>query len=189
MYQDLASFRVPPGFRGRPGWFVLLWQGVQATLFAWSPQPAYGWRRALLRLFGARVGAHVLVRPSARITYPWKVRLAEHVWIGDHAELYSLGPIEIGAHAVISQKSYLCTGSHDHRRSDFPLLQSAIRVEDQAWIATDCFVAPGVTIGRGALVAARSTVLQDVPAGMIVAGSPAVLKGPRLPAARPEAAR
>jgi len=181
-YQDLSAFRVPTGFRGRAGWVVLLWQVVQGTLFAWSPQPAYGWRRGLLRLFGARIGAGVLVRPTARVTYPWKVALADHAWIGDHAELYSLGAIEVGEHAVISQRCYLCTGTHDYQRIDFPLVATPIRVEAQAWVATDCFIGPGVTIGLGAIVAARSTVLSDVAAGLIVAGTPATVKGTRAPA-------
>src|SRR5690349_13552741 len=102
--QDLAQFRLPAAFRGRPGWFVQLWWIVQATLFGCSPQFMFGWRRMLLRLFGARVGDGVLVRPSARITYPWKVRIGAHSWIGDNAVLYSLGEIEVGTNAVISQR-------------------------------------------------------------------------------------
>ncbi len=184
-YQDLSRFSVPTGFRGRPAWVVLLWQLVQGTVFAWSPQPAYAWRRNLLRLFGAQVGSGVLVRPTARITYPWKIVLADHAWIGDHTELYSLGSIEIGEHAVISQKCYLCAGTHDYRSIDFPLRTGPIRIEAEAWVATDCFIGPGVTIGLGAIVAACSTVLNDVPGGRIVAGSPAQVKGMRPAAGRP----
>ncbi len=178
-YQDLASFRVPEGFRGRSGLVVLLWQTVQATLFAWSPQPAYGWRRWLLARFGARVGRGVLIRQSARVTYPWKVSLGDHCWIGDHAEIYSLAPISIGRHAVVSQRSYLCAGTHDHHDLSFPLVGRPISIGDEAWVATDCFIAPGVRIGAGSIVAARSTVLRDVPEGVIAAGHPASVRGPR----------
>src|SRR4051812_46747933 len=111
--QDLSEFRLPEHFRGRPAWLVQLWWLVQSTLFGLSPQFMYGWRRFLLRLFGARIGDKVLVRPTARITYPWKVSIGNHSWIGDEAILYSLGEIEIGANVVISQRSYICTGSHD----------------------------------------------------------------------------
>ena len=179
IYQDLARFTVQPGFRGRPGIVVLIWQIVQASLFRLSPQPAYGWRRFLLRAFGAKVGEGVIIRPTSRVTYPWKVKLGNHCWIGDHTELYSLGPISIGNNAVVSQKSYLCAGSHDPLDITFPLTAAPVTVEDEAWIATDCFVAPGVTIGRGAIVAARSTVRGDVPPGVVVAGSPAVVKRER----------
>ena len=187
-YQDLSQFQVPADFRGRPAFVVLLWQCVQATLFAWSPQPAYAWRRGLLRAFGAKVGRGVLVRQSARITYPWKVILGDHSWVGDHAELYSLGTIEIGPHAVVSQRTYLCAGTHDYQRIDFPLVAKPVRIEAEAWVAADCFVAPGVTVGHAAVVAARSTVLSDVPPCMIVAGTPAEVKGPRLTPRRLDAA-
>jgi putative colanic acid biosynthesis acetyltransferase WcaF len=178
-YQDLASFKVAPGFRGRSGPVVLLWQIVQATAFAWSPQPAYGWRRWLLKLFGAQVGTGVIVRQTARITYPWKVVFGDHCWVGDHAEIYSLGPITIGKCAVVSQRSYLCAGTHDHHKLDFPLVAQPIVIGDEAWVAADCFVAPGVRIGAASIVAARSTVLRNVPDAVIVAGHPAVVKGKR----------
>jgi putative colanic acid biosynthesis acetyltransferase WcaF len=175
-YQDPARMTVPPGFRGHSGAVVLLWQFVQATLFAWSPQPAYAWRRWLLRLFGAKVGKRVIVRQTVRITYPWKVSFGDHCMVGDHVEIYSLAQISIGHDAVVSQRSDLCAGTHDYLDVTFPLVGRPIVIEDQAWVATDCFVAPGVTVGRGAIVAARSTVLSDVSAGVIVAGSPATFR-------------
>ncbi|SCB26868.1 putative colanic acid biosynthesis acetyltransferase WcaF [Bradyrhizobium shewense] len=176
-FQDLSRSKAPPGFRGRSGLTVLLWQTVQQTLFAWSPQPAYGWRRWLLRLFGAEVGKGVLVRPTARVTYPWKVKLGNYCWIGDNAELYSLGPITIGDNAVVSQRSYICAATHDYKDIKFPLVAVPVVVEREAWIAADCFIAPGVTIGIGAIVGARTTVLRDVEARAIVAGHPAAQKG------------
>ena len=170
--QQLSQFRLPPGFRGRSGVTVLLWQIVQATLFACSPQPLYGWRRFLLRRFGARIGRQVLVRPSARITYPWKVEIGDYSWIGDHAELYSLGPIRIGANAVVSQRSYLCAATHDYGHADFPIIAAGIEIGDQAWIAADVFVGPGVTIGNGAVIGARSSVFADIAPYAMAMGSP-----------------
>ncbi|MEY9463595.1 putative colanic acid biosynthesis acetyltransferase WcaF [Bradyrhizobium ottawaense] len=180
-FQDLSRSKAPPGFRGRSGLTVLLWQTVQQTLFAWSPQPAYAWRRWLLRLFGAQVGKGVLVRPTARITYPWKVRLGTHCWIGDNAELYSLGPITVEDNAVVSQRSYLCAATHDYTEVTFPLVAKRITVEREAWIAADCFIAPGVTIGAASIIGARSTVLSSVPPASIYAGSPAEFKRARQP--------
>ncbi|MBL4654138.1 MAG: colanic acid biosynthesis acetyltransferase WcaF, partial [Flavobacteriales bacterium] len=87
-YQKLDQFKLPHGFRGRSVLIVQLWWLVQSTLFAMSPQFMYGWRVMLLRLFGAKVGEGVIIRPSVRVTYPWKVKVGHHVWIGDHAELY-----------------------------------------------------------------------------------------------------
>jgi putative colanic acid biosynthesis acetyltransferase WcaF len=179
-FQDLEQFRVPYGFRGRNGLVVLLWQIVQSTLFAMSPRPLYGWRRALLRLFGAKIGRKVLVRPSARIAFPWKLEIDDFSWIGDHVDLYSLDRISIGCHSVISQRSYLCTASHDMNDIAFSYITGPIVVADEVWVASDVFVAPGVTIGRGAVVGMRSLVLDDIPPEQVAFGQPAKARGPRL---------
>lgn len=171
--QQLNTFKLPANFRGRPGWYVQLWWLVEAVFFRPSPQFMYGWRRFLLRAFGAEVGRGVIVRPSVHTQFPWKVRIGDYSWIGDDVVLYSLGPIFIGANVVVSQKSYLCTGSHDYRQSDFPIYHQPIVLEDECWLATDVYVAPGVTIGRGTVVGARSSVFKSLPAGKVCVGSPA----------------
>lgn len=172
-YQKLSRFKLPKGFRGRSSVIVQLWWLTQSTFFAMSPQFMFGWRVFLLRLFGATIGNDVLIRPSVRVTYPWKVKLGDRVWIGDNAELYSLGDIEIGDDVVISQKVYLCSATHDYQKPSFDIIDKKITIEDQSWLATDVFVAPGVTISRGALIGARSSVFNDMPAGMICMGCPA----------------
>ncbi len=112
--QDLSRAKVPPGFRGRAAWFVQLWWIVEALLFHPSPQVLYGWRRFLLRAFGARIGKGVLIRPSVTVTYPWKLSIGDWSWVGDRVTLYTLGEISIGESSVVSQGTYLCTGSHDY---------------------------------------------------------------------------
>jgi len=171
-FQNLNKFTIPAGFRGRNGLIVQLWWLVDAVFFKTSPQVLYGWRRWLLRLFGARIGEKVIIRPSVRITYPWKISIGDYSWIGDHAELYSLGNIHIGSNVVISQKSYLCTGSHDYLAEGFDIYAKPIIIEDKAWIATDVFIGPGVNVGAGAVIGARSTVLKNVAGGFIYAGNP-----------------
>ncbi|HEX3659999.1 MAG TPA: putative colanic acid biosynthesis acetyltransferase [Acidobacteriaceae bacterium] len=185
--QDLSSFALPKNFRGRPAWFVQLWWIVQATLFRMSPQVLYGWRRFLLRLFGAKIGRGVIIRPTAEITYPWKLTLGDHCWIGDHATLYTLGEISIGNNAVVSQHCYLAAATHDYTQPTFDMLAKPIIVEPEAWLATRVFVAPGVTVGRGAVVGACSVVLKDVPAMMICAGYPAQALRARVPNSEPAA--
>lgn len=172
-FMDLSKFKVDPAFRGRSAFVVQLWWLVQFFLIHPSPQFMYGWRRFLWRLFGAQVGENVIIRPSARVTYPWKVSVGDSSWIGDHVELYSLGPITIGKNCVISQQSYLCAGTHDHTRLDFPLVAKPIIVEDEVWIATGCFIAPGVTLARGSILGARSVALENVPEATICVGHPA----------------
>ena len=177
--QDLKSFRLPPNFRGRPAWFVQLWWIVQATLFHWSPQVLYGWRRLLLRLFGARIGRGVMIRPTAEITYPWKLTIGDYSWIGDYATLYTLGEIRIGDNAVVSQHCYLASAYHDYTCATFDMIGSFVVIEPEAWLATRVFVGPGVTVGRGAVVGACSVVLKDLPAMMVSAGNPAKPIKPR----------
>ena len=177
--QDLSKFRNPDGFRGRSAVVVQLWWIVQATIFGMSPQFMYSWRVLLLRLFGAKVGRRVIIRPSARITYPWKVEIGDYSWVGDNCELYSLGDIKIGENVVISQGSYLCGGSHRIDDVEFTIYAKQISVEDEAWIAAEAFIHPGVTIGRGAVVAARSVVRKDLESMGIYAGPEAVRIGTR----------
>lgn len=178
--QRLDTFRLPVGFRGRSAVVVQLWWLVQGTLFGCSPQFMFGWRRWLLRLFGAQVGKAVLVRQSVKVTYPWKVTIGDHVWIGDDVVLYSLGEIEIGNHAVVSQRSYLCSASHDYTQPEFPIYDRKVCIGARAWLATDVFIAPGVIIGEGAVVGARSSVFHDLPPMMVCVGSPAKPIKPRL---------
>lgn len=172
-FQKLNEFRVPKGFRGQNAFIVQLWWITQASLFAWSPQFAYKWRNWLLRMFGAKIGKGVIVRPTVKITYPWKLIIGDYAWIGDNTELYTLGEISIGDNAVISQKCYLCTGSHNYQVDTFDIYAKPIAIEPEAWVATDVFIGPGVTIGRGALIGARSSVFENMPSGMICLGYPA----------------
>jgi putative colanic acid biosynthesis acetyltransferase WcaF len=178
-FQDLSTARMPEGFRGRPAWFVQFWWIIQSLFFHTSPQFMYGWRRFLLRTFGAQIGKGVLIRPSASVTYPWKLRIGDFSWIGDGVTLYTLGEITIGDNSVVSQHSYLCTGSHDYTQTTFDLYAVPIHIEPEVWVAANVFVGPGVTIGRGIIVGTSSVVLNDVPAGIICAGNPLTLIRPR----------
>lgn len=173
MTQNLQKFALPKNFRAKNAVTVQMWWIVQSTLFACSPQFLYGWRRFLLRLFGAKIGKKVIVRPSVKVTYPWKLSIGDYSWIGDDVDLYTLGEIEIGKNTVISQKSYLCAASHDYTKETFDIFDQKIVIEDGVWIATDVFIAPGITIGSGSVIGARSTVLSDMPAMMICVGYPA----------------
>lgn len=172
-YQDLSSFSLPKGFRGKCSLYIQLWWFVQSTLFALSPQILYGWRRFLLRLFGAKVGKKVLIRPSVKITYPWKVKIGDYSWIGDNCDLYSLGDIIIGNNVALAHNVYLCTGTHDFNSPTFDILAFPIIIEDEVWLPNDVFIGPGVTVHKGCVVGARSSVWEDLPEGMICYGNPA----------------
>lgn len=172
MMQDLSNFTLPDGFRGRPSWYVQLWWFVSAIFFRCSPQFAYRYRAALLRLFGAKVGKGTIIRPSVIVTYPWKVEIGDHVWIGDQTTLYSLGNISIGSNSVVSQGSYLCAGDHDYNDINFSIRGNGITIGSECWLAAFTYVAPGVVVGDRCVVGARSSVFRDLPSGWVCFGSP-----------------
>ena len=179
MYQNLKTFKISKGFRGRSKFVVQSWWIIQSTLFRLSPQSLYGWRRILLRLFGAKIGENVLIRSTAKILYPWKLNVGDWSWIGDEVTLYNMANIDIGKNCVISQRSYLCTGYHDHTKSSFDIFAKPIKIEDEAWVASDVFIASGVTIGYGTVVGFRSTVNKNLPPKMVCFGNPAKPIKPR----------
>lgn len=172
-YQDLSLFVVPNAFRGRNAVVVQLWWIIQATIFAWSPDFFYPFRVWLLRLFGAKIGNNVRIRPSVRVTYPWKLSVGDHVWIGHESIIYNLERITIGSNVAIAHKVYLCTGSHDITKITFDIEAHPINIEDEVWLPNDVYVGPGVSIGRGTVVAARSSVFKSLEAGIVAVGTPA----------------
>ncbi|MBE9166696.1 colanic acid biosynthesis acetyltransferase WcaF [Pleurocapsales cyanobacterium LEGE 06147] len=169
---DLRKYNQSNFDRGRASWFILWWWLVQAIAFPLSFHHFNFFRCWLLRLFGAKIGKGVVIRPTARFTYPWKVKIGDYSWIGDDVVLYSVDRIEIGSHCVISQKVYLCTGSHDIQDRAFSLITAPISIANGVWVATDCLIGPGVTIGANAVIGARSSVFRDIPAEQVAWGTP-----------------
>ena len=158
---------------GRLGW------GLCGPLFRFSPRLLWGWRRFLLRLFGAKVGRQVHIHPSARIFIPWNLEVGDWSSVGFDALIYNLGMARIGSKVTISQRAHLCAGSHDFRDPAMTLLKPPITVHDEVWVCADAFVGPGVTIGEGSVVGARAVVVRDVPPWSVVAGNPASVRSPR----------
>jgi len=150
----------------------VLW-GFGKLLFRFSPRPCFGWRRTVLRCFGASVGKHVNLYPSTRIYFPWNLTVGDWSAIGEDALIYNLGPVTLGEKVTISHRAHLCAGTHDYTQSALPLLKPPIKIKKQAWICADAFVGPGVTVGEGAVVGARAVITKDVPDWTVVAGNPA----------------
>lgn len=157
-----------------------LW-ALARPAFRLSPRIFWGWRRWMLRMFGASVGANVHIHPTVRIAVPWNLAMGSHASAGDRAIIYNLGLVTIGAAATISQGAHLCAGTHDYRRADMPLVKSPISIGEGAWVCADAFVGPGVTIGDYAIVGAGCVALRDVEAWTIVTGNPARVTGKRPP--------
>lgn len=169
---DVAANRTARKWSRREQAGRVLW-ALAWPLFRLSPRPFWGWRRMILRVFGAKVSPNVHVFPTVRITIPWNVDLGQDCAVGDRAILYALGPITIGARATVSQGAHLCAGTHDITVPSRPLVKLPILIGPDAWIAADAFVGPGVTVGAGAVAGARAVVMKDVEPDHIVAGNPA----------------
>lgn len=168
---DLSRFRSELSMGNRAARAV--WGAAWLLLFLPSPRPFHAWRRLLLRLFGARIGAGVRVYGSARIWAPWNLQMGDHSVLGDRVDCYAVDRITIGEHSVVSQYAFLCTATHDIDQPSFPLVTAPVVIGPGAWVAADAFVGPGVTVGEGAVVGARASVFKDVPAWAVVGGNPA----------------
>ncbi len=132
-----------------------------------------GWKRFLLRLFGARIDATAIVYSSAKVYYPANLTMGAYACLASDVDCYNVAPITIGANSTVSQGAYLCTASHDITDPLNPLVTKPIVIEDQAWVAAGAFVGMGVTIGQGAVVGARAAVFKDVEPWTVVGGNPA----------------
>jgi putative colanic acid biosynthesis acetyltransferase WcaF len=181
---DLNSFDnswYRPG-RGRVlqlTWFFL---GLPVLRSTWLPFSSV--RRSLLRLFGARIGAGVVVKPGVRVKYPWLLEVGQNTWIGEDVWLDNLAPIRIGSNACISQGAYLCTGNHDWTDAAFGLVVRPITIGDGVWIGAKAIVCPGVDVAECAVASAGCMVTRNMDAYTVYAGNPAVAIKTRKVAAR-----
>lgn len=164
-----------PSFTRRNRLYRLVWSIAWLLLARWTPPPLRGWRRMVLRLFGARIAPTANVYASVRIWSPRNLVMADHAAIGPGAIIYCMGPVTIGAHAVISQRAHLCAGTHDIEDPAFQLQTRPIVIGARAWIATEAFVGPGVTVGEGAVLGARGCAMRDLAPWTVSTGNPARL--------------
>jgi putative colanic acid biosynthesis acetyltransferase WcaF len=133
------------------------------------------------------VGRGVILKPNLRITFPWKLNLGDHVWLGEECWILNLAPIIIEDHVCISQRAFLCAGNHNYKSPTFDFVTKPIQIERGAWIGANAFVGPGVTVGAQAVVCAGSVVTTDLPANGVFQGNPAVWVKNRVISPPPEA--
>ena len=172
---DLSSYR-PVGFvRGAGFLKESLWLLLSMLLFRLCPISLSGLKRWVLRGFGARIGRSVVIKPRVSITFPWKLEIGDYVWLGEECWLLNLERIVIGSNACISQRAFLCTGSHNYARTTFDLIVKPITVEDGAWIGANSWVAPGVTVGTHSVLAAGSVATRRLEPWGIYQGNPAIM--------------
>jgi putative colanic acid biosynthesis acetyltransferase WcaF len=136
--------------------------------FPWPSSLRVFW----LRLFGARVGRNVVIRSGVNISFPWRFTTGDYVWLGEDVFILSLAPVALGSHVCISQRAFLCTGSHAWKTETFDLQTLPITVEDQVWIAAQAFIGPGTRIGQGSIVGAGTILMKAIPPNSVAKGNP-----------------
>lgn len=152
----------------------LIWGIVWTVCSSWLPRSmGSGWKRFLLRLFGAKMGKNSNVYSSAKIYYPANLIMGDNTCLASDVECYNVAPIILEDNVTVSQGSYLCTASHDIEDPMHPLITAPIVLKNQSWIAARAFVGMGVTIGEGAVVGATASVYKDVEPWTVVGGNPA----------------
>jgi len=152
---------------------MLVWEYVWLLFCSWTPKPANPWRLFWLKLFGCQIFGKPFVHQRARIQIPWNLILHDHACLGDRANAYTLGVIEIYEHATVGQEAYLCTGTHAFDSPSLNLITSKITIEKGVFIGARAFVMPGITISENAIIGAGSIVTKNVAANTIVGGNPA----------------
>lgn len=160
-----------------PGGNVLsrfFWYYINALIFNTSLFPIMGLKRILLRIFGAKIGKGVIIKPSVHIKYPWNLSIGDFAWVGEGVWIDNLVQVEIGAHACISQGAYLFCGNHDFKKATFDLVVKPIRMEEGAWVGAGAMVCPGVVLHSHSVLAAGSVATQPIAAYTIAQGNPAV---------------
>jgi putative colanic acid biosynthesis acetyltransferase WcaF len=173
---DLSRYQNPEFSRGAPFWKEVLWWFARTIFFEpWFPQPSR-LRCAVLRVFGAKVGRGVVIRSQVNINFPWRLEIGDHVWIGEEVMILSLDRVRIGSHVCISQRAFLCTGSHKFKKETFDLVTKPIVVEDGCWIAAGAFIGPGVTLRLNTVCSAGAVVMRDAGPDAVVSGNPAVVR-------------
>jgi len=155
------------------------WEWVQRILIRYSPRRAHGWRRFWLRKFGATIPSTCGTKATTFVMYPWLLTMGEHSWLADRVSIINPGPVNIGSHTIVSQDSYIISGSHDYRKPNLPAIFTTINIGSGVWICAGAFVGPNVTIGDNCVIGARAVLMSSVAPNMIAAGNPAKAIKPR----------
>lgn len=152
----------------------LLWSICWGLFVSWIPRSMFsGWKRCLLRLFGAKIAPTVVVYSSAKVYYPANLTMDDYACLASDVDCYNVAPIHIGKFATVSQGAMLCTASHDISSPNHELITAPITIADQVWVGARAFIGMGITIGEGAVVGATASVYKSVNPWIIVGGNPA----------------
>lgn len=168
-----------PAFQSSDRAKRLLWNLISAVFYRFSPRPLHAWRSMLLRLFGAKMGPSCHFYPGSKVWAPWNLVCEDQVTAADGAVIYNPAPMRLGSHFIVSQDGYLCGATHDYDDPAFPLMAYAMDFGAYAWVCARASVAPGVSMGEGAVLGLGSVATQRMEPWTIYAGAPAVKIKPR----------
>lgn len=152
----------------------ILWYFINIFFFKNTLNIFSGLKVSLLKLFGARVGKGVVVKPGVNIKYPWKLLLGNYSWIGESVWIDNLSDVTIGKNVTLSQGSLLLTGSHDHTKETFDFISSPIVLEDGVWIGAKAIVFGGVTCYSHSILGMNSVAENNLKAYTVYKGNPAI---------------
>ncbi len=167
--RDLSKFDASGYERGRNKLWQAIWFVFSFLIFQkfWFPNRL---RAKSLRLFGAKVGSNVFIRHDVRVMWPWKLHVGENCWLGEGVRIINIAEVTIGKNVCVSQEAVICSGSHDHTKSNFPYKNSPIRIADGAWVAVRATVLPGTTIGENSVIGANEVARGDIARNKLLAG-------------------
>jgi len=169
---DLSSFNNKWYKPGNPV-KRFLWYFINVLFIKNGWFPFSGFKRFWLKVFGAKIGKGVVIKPNVNIKYPWKLIVGDHVWIGENVWIDNLDTITIGNNCCLSQGVLLLCGNHDYTSSSFDLMVKPIVLEDGAWIGAKAIVCPGVTVGTHAVLSVGSVATKNLEPYGIYSGNPA----------------
>ena len=152
---------------------ILLWYFVNTLFFINPLNPFSGLKIVLLKLFGAKIGKGVHIKPGVHIKYPWLLEIGNHVWIGENVWIDNLAKVTIKNHVCISQGAMLLCGNHNYKKATFDLIVGEIVLEEGAWVGANSVVCPGVTLNSHAILAVGSVATNDLESYTINQGNPA----------------
>jgi len=158
---------------GASGLKRIFWYLVNGIFFRSYWFPFYGIKRLLLRLFGAKIGKSVVIKPRVSIKYPWKLAIGDYSWVGEGVWIDNLAQVTIGPHACLSQGVYLVCGNHNYQKPGFDLMVATIDLAEGVWIGAGAMVLPGVRARSHAVLTAGSVIAGELEAFGIYAGNPA----------------
>lgn len=173
MKVDLGKFSNPEYDPGGSALKRVLWYFTNILVFMNPLIPVVGIKLTILRLFGAEIGAGIVIKPRVNIKYPWKLRVGNNSWIGEGVWIDNLADVVIGNNVCLSQGCYLLTGNHDYRTEDFKLMVGQIEIQDGAWVGAFSIVCPGVVLHENSILSVQSVATKSLENNWIYQGNPA----------------